>query len=82
MSQTFWLFGSRLTIITDHTTTGWHTPRGCCGLVVAAPSGFARLIAATGTLSKTETTDMELFMQICAEIGDEILGPPGALPVA
>lgn len=22
MSQTFWLFGSRLTIIADHTTTG------------------------------------------------------------
>jgi mannose-6-phosphate isomerase-like protein (cupin superfamily) len=145
MSKSFWLFGSRLTIIADHTTTGgqydliegYHPPntqiplhrhtryseqlyvlegeytvwagenkvvlnagdhflipvgiphavavlndRPGRGLVVAAPSGFARLIAATGTLSETETTDMELFMQICAEIGDEILGPPGALPVA
>lgn len=50
------------------------------GLVVTAPSGFARLIAAAGTLSQTETTDMELFLQICAEIGDEILGSPGTLP--
>jgi quercetin dioxygenase-like cupin family protein len=52
------------------------------GLVVAAPSGFARLIAAAGTLSKEETTDMELFLQICAEIGDEILGPLGTLPIS
>ena len=52
------------------------------GLVVTAPSGFARLVAATGTSSKTDTPDMELFMQICAEIGDEILAPPGALPDA
>lgn len=50
------------------------------GLVVTAPSGFARLVAATGTSSKTDTPDMELFRQICAEIGDEILAPPGALP--
>jgi quercetin dioxygenase-like cupin family protein len=50
------------------------------GLVVAAPSGFARLIAAAGTSGKTEPTNMELFLQICAEIGDEILGPPGTLP--
>lgn len=50
------------------------------GLVVAAPSGFARLIAATGTLNSTEAPDMELFDHICAEIGDEILGSPGILP--
>jgi mannose-6-phosphate isomerase-like protein (cupin superfamily) len=52
------------------------------GLVVTAPSGFARLVAATGTSSETETPDMDLFMQLCAEIGDEILGPPGTLPAA
>jgi mannose-6-phosphate isomerase-like protein (cupin superfamily) len=52
------------------------------GLVMTAPSGFARLVAATGTSSKTEAPDMELFMQICTEIGDEILTPPEALPDA
>ncbi len=52
------------------------------GLVVTAPSGFAQLVAATGTSSKAETPDMNLFMQICGEIGDEVLAPPGALPDA
>jgi quercetin dioxygenase-like cupin family protein len=50
------------------------------GLVVAAPSAFARLIAATGTVDETKPTDMELFERISAEIGDEFLGPPGTLP--
>jgi mannose-6-phosphate isomerase-like protein (cupin superfamily) len=50
------------------------------GLVVAAPSAFARLIAAVGTQEKMETPDMELFDRISAEIGDEILGLPGTLP--
>ena len=49
-------------------------------LIVAAPSGFARLITVVGTRNKTEMTDMELFERISTEIGDEILGPPGALP--
>ncbi len=52
------------------------------GLMIAAPSAFARLLEATGTLSRTETPDMALFERICAEIGDEILGPPGTLPSA
>lgn len=50
------------------------------GLVVAAPSSFARLIAAVGTLDEAEPPDMGLFERICAEIGDEILGAPGDLP--
>lgn len=49
-------------------------------LVVAAPSGFAQLIAATGTVDETEPTDLALFERISAEIGDEFLGPPGTLP--
>ena len=49
-------------------------------LVVAAPSSFARLVKAVGTLDETAPPDMELFGRICAEIGDEVLGPPGALP--
>jgi quercetin dioxygenase-like cupin family protein len=52
------------------------------GLIVTAPSAFARLVAATGTLSQTNPPDMALFDRICAEIGDEILGPPGMLPSA
>ncbi|MUL38801.1 hypothetical protein [Gloeocapsopsis dulcis] len=52
------------------------------GLVIAAPSGFARLIEAIGTLDKTETSDIALVDRISAEIGDEILGPPGTLPAA
>jgi hypothetical protein len=52
------------------------------GLVVAAPSAFARLITATGTFSKTETPNIDLFKRISAEIGDEILGVPGTLPSA
>jgi uncharacterized RmlC-like cupin family protein len=52
------------------------------GLVIAAPSGFARLIEAIDTLDKTETSDIALVDRISAEIGDEILGPPGTLPAA
>jgi mannose-6-phosphate isomerase-like protein (cupin superfamily) len=52
------------------------------GLVVAAPSSFARLIAAVGTLDETTAPDMALFERISAEIGDEILGLPGTLPSA
>ncbi|MBW4692071.1 MAG: cupin domain-containing protein [Lyngbya sp. HA4199-MV5] len=144
MTQSFWLFGNRLTILADHTTTGGqydliegYNPPGTLtplhrhtryseqlyvlegeltvwagekkvvlipgesfliapgiphvvgvlsdqparALVVAAPSGFARLIAGTGTVDEAETTDMALFERISAELGDEFLGPPGALPV-
>ena len=55
-------------------------------LVVASPSGFARLIAAVGTptegdeASPPTATDMDLLLRLAAELGDEILGPPGALP--
>ncbi|MEH2089993.1 cupin domain-containing protein [Nostoc sp.] len=143
MAQSLWLFGTRLNILADRTTTGGqydliegyfppgtqtpphrHTryseqlyvlegeftvwagenkvvlnagesfliPAGtphvvaalsdqpARGLVVAAPSGFARLIAAVGTQDETEAPDMALFDRISTEIGDEILGPPGALP--
>ncbi|MBN3938579.1 MAG: cupin domain-containing protein [Nostoc sp.] len=145
MVQSLWLFGTRLNIVADHTTTGGqydliegyfppgtqtpphrHTryseqlyvlegeftvwsgenkvvlnagesfliPAGtphvvaalsdqpARGLVVAAPSGFARLVAAVGTQDETEAPDMALFDRISTEIGDEILGPPGALPSA
>ncbi|MEH2361818.1 cupin domain-containing protein [Nostoc sp.] len=145
MVQSLWLFGTRLNIVADHTTTGgqydliegyfppgtqtplhrhtryseqlyvlsgeftvWAgekkvvlnagesflispcTPHVVAalsdqparGLVVAAPSGFARLVAAVGTVDETEAPDIELLDRISTEIGDEILGPPGALPSA
>jgi quercetin dioxygenase-like cupin family protein len=56
------------------------------GLVVASPSGFARLITEVGTPDEggegppSAATDMDLLRRVAAELGDEILGPPGALP--
>jgi mannose-6-phosphate isomerase-like protein (cupin superfamily) len=145
MTESFWLFGSYLTILADHTTTvgqydllegyfplGTQTPPHrhtryseqvyvlegeftvwindqkielttgetimipvgtphvfaaigdvpARGLVVAAPSAFARLIATVGTQDRADPLDMELFDRISAEIGDEILGSPGTLPIA
>jgi len=144
-TQSRWLFGSRFTIIADHTMTGGkydlveeyalpgsqtplhlHTrysqnlyvlsgeftvfagedkvvlsagdnlliPVGtphmvavfsnnpARGLVVNAPSGAARAVAEGGTLDETQTPDMALLERIAAELGDEILGPPGTLPSA
>jgi quercetin dioxygenase-like cupin family protein len=141
--QSFWLFGSRLTIVADHTTTGGkydlvegyfppgtQTPphrhtryseqlyvlegeftvwagedkmvlkagdsfliskgithvvaalsdRPSRALVVASPSAFAHLVEVTGTLNENEEADLELFMRVSSEIGDEVLGAPGDLP--
>ena len=55
-------------------------------LVVASPSGFARLITEVGTPDRGDGAppstplDMEHFLRASAEVGDELLGPPGALP--
>ncbi|TGE03779.1 cupin domain-containing protein [Hymenobacter fodinae] len=52
------------------------------GLVVASPSGFARLLKAAGTpadstgLLPTTPPDMAAFAQASAEVGDEVIGPP------
>jgi quercetin dioxygenase-like cupin family protein len=51
-------------------------------LVVASPSSFAHLIAATGTLEETAAQDMDLVERMSTEIGDELLGAPGDLPPA
>jgi len=56
-------------------------------LCVASPSGFARLVMEAGTpdaggAPPAGPPDMAHFERICAEIGDEILGPPGARPAA
>jgi quercetin dioxygenase-like cupin family protein len=58
------------------------------GLVVASPSGFARLIMEAGIPDTGSPPpagpppNMALFGRICAEVGDEILGPPGSRPAA
>ena len=61
----------------------------CAGVRSAAslsPSGFARLVSEVGTpddgsgVPPAAPTDMELLQRVSAELGDEILGPPGALP--
>jgi quercetin dioxygenase-like cupin family protein len=149
MKAPYWLFGTRLSVLADHTETegrydlieGWfpagiQTPPHCHhgyseqiyvldgeftvwsegrksvlgpgetlaipvgaahvvaatgdgparGLVVASPSGFARLIAEVGVRDHGSKEppfaplDMELFLRVSAEVGDEILGPPGMLP--
>jgi mannose-6-phosphate isomerase-like protein (cupin superfamily) len=55
-------------------------------LCVASPSGFARLVVEAGTpdagAPPAGPPDIAHFERICAEIGDEILGPPGARPAA
>ena len=54
-------------------------------LVVASPSGFARLVTEGGTpdegqgMPPAASFDMDRFLRVAAELGDEALGPPGAL---
>src|SRR5262249_61032737 len=54
-------------------------------LAPAAPRGFARLITEVGTPDEggeapPAATDMDLFLRVCAELGDEILGHAEVLP--
>lgn len=57
-------------------------------LVIASPSGFARVIEEVGTPDtggappEPTPADLERLNRVAAEVGDEILGPPGALPEA
>ena len=54
------------------------------GAVRRPPAGFAELIARAATpahLAGPETeTDLERFAAVSAELGDQILGPPGTRP--
>jgi len=55
------------------------------GFVVASPSGFASLITRVATkddgsgVPPSNPPDMEAFLRVSAEAGDELLGPPGTL---
>jgi hypothetical protein len=55
-------------------------------LAVTSPSGFSRLITEVGIpddgsgVPPSRDVDMDHYLRVAAELGDEILGPPGALP--
>ncbi len=58
-------------------------------LVIASPSGFARLIQSVGTPAAgvdapppLTSADVEHATRAAAEVGDKILGPPGTRPEA
>jgi mannose-6-phosphate isomerase-like protein (cupin superfamily) len=59
-------------------------PEGCRALQISSPAGFAELIERSGAPAtkdgSEEPFDLDLFMKISAELGDVILGPPGAVP--
>jgi mannose-6-phosphate isomerase-like protein (cupin superfamily) len=59
-------------------------PEGARALNISSPAGFAELIARAGTPFPLFTTgtelDAELFMAVATELGDVVLGPPGATP--
>ncbi|MEV7626894.1 cupin domain-containing protein [Actinoplanes sp. NPDC089786] len=59
-------------------------PEGVRALQISSPAGFAELIARAGTPAELATpdtpVDVELFTRIAVEMGDVILGPPGAVP--
>lgn len=59
-------------------------PGGCRSLMISSPAGFAELIARAATpahLAGPDTeVDFELFATVAAELGDQILGPPGTTP--
>jgi quercetin dioxygenase-like cupin family protein len=59
-------------------------PRGCRSYLATSPAAFAELIARTATPSDHSDSDTEmdlaLFAAVSAELGDQILGPPGMVP--
>lgn len=75
----------------DHLTIPLRVPHavesgeeGSRALLITSPPGFAELIARTATPADqaTDTTeiDLELFARVSEELGDVVLGPPGAVP--
>jgi quercetin dioxygenase-like cupin family protein len=59
-------------------------PDGCRSLLITSPAGFAELIIRVSTpehlAGPATEIDLELFASVSAELGDRILGPPGAVP--
>ncbi|ASK31194.1 cupin [Chryseobacterium sp. T16E-39] len=71
---------------TPHAIINTSSDQELKALVVASPSGFAKLIHSAGIevvdgeLTQQKPHDMKLVEELLVEIGDEILGPPGARP--
>lgn len=59
-------------------------PEGAELIVATSPAAFVELIERTGTpahmMSDDTEWDMNLFAEVCGELGDKLLGPPGMLP--
>ncbi|KIF67439.1 hypothetical protein HY68_00470 [Streptomyces sp. AcH 505] len=59
-------------------------PEGARALNISSPAGFAEIIARAGTplhlATDATTLDVELFSAVAEELGDLVLGPPGATP--
>ncbi|HEY0575797.1 MAG TPA: cupin domain-containing protein [Pseudonocardia sp.] len=59
-------------------------PDGGRALTLSSPAGFGKVIARTATPVELASPDTELntelFMAVTEELGDVILGPPGAVP--
>ena len=59
-------------------------PDGSHALNITSPAGLAELIERTGTPARLATAepefDADLFMAVTTELGDVVLGPPGATP--
>ncbi|MFI6338873.1 cupin domain-containing protein [Streptomyces sp. NPDC050535] len=59
-------------------------PDGARALNISSPAGFAEVIARTATPLHLATDatelDVELFNAVAEEMGDILLGPPGATP--
>jgi quercetin dioxygenase-like cupin family protein len=59
-------------------------PSGADTLNISSPAAFAELVERTATPERLAGPDtelnLELFMQVTAELGDTVLGPPGTTP--
>ena len=91
-SMTVWAGAETLTLRSgDFCTIPMHVPHAIQAgpedvraLTISSPAGFAEVLARAATpvhLATPETQiDAELFMTVCAELGDVVLGPPGTKP--
>jgi quercetin dioxygenase-like cupin family protein len=76
--------GDFYTVPTNVPHTFHAGPEGARALNISSPAGFAELIARAGTpahlASADHGWDADLFMAVTTELGDVVLGPPGAVP--
>ncbi|MFE3738213.1 cupin domain-containing protein [Streptomyces sp. NPDC059096] len=91
-SLTVWAGEEQVTLRSgDFFTIPLHVPHaiaagadGARALNISSPAGFAEIIARTGTplhlATESTALDAELFAAVAAEMGDLVLGPPGATP--